>query len=175
MKKTTKATKFNFFNKFGSTLGVIVVLISVYPAYHISEFARPILMYVIPLINKILFYLPGLFLGIEQGWFEYTWETILIFGGTGFIYGFIAILVPMMIFSKLLKKEINWKPAIYILFFWLAYVEYLSAVKILSQDIGDYNRFTTLWLPVIFHGVGLFGALVFAYAKTEESYNEIKN
>ena len=168
MKKKATATKFNFFKKFGSTLGVVSVLISVYPAYHISEFVRPILMYVIPLINKIIFFLPKLFLGLEPGWFEHTWEIIIIFGGTGFVYGFIAIFVPMIIFSQIIKKEINWKPAIYILFFWLAYVEDKSDLKILGQDTGGYNRFTTLWLPIIFHGAGLFGTLIFAYAKIDK-------
>ena len=103
-----------------------------------------------------------------------TQKIIIIFGGTGFIYGFIAIFVPILVFSKWIKKDINWKPAIYVLFFWLAFVEYKSNVKILSQDIGDSNRFIYLWLPVIFHGVGLFGTLFFAYSYVEEK-NKSKN
>ena len=168
MGEKNKKQKFYFFNKFGSTLGVLTILISVYPGYHISEFSRPILMYIVPLINKILLFFPKLFLGIEYGWFEFIAETFIIFGGTGFIYSFIAIFVPILVFSKWIKKDINWKPAIYVLFFWLAFVEYKSNVKILSQDVGDLNRFIYLLLPVIFHGVGLFGTLFFAYSHIEE-------
>jgi len=95
----------------------------------------------------------------------------LIFGVTGFIYGFIAIFAPILIFDKWIKKEIKWKPAIYFLFFWLAIIEYKSNVKILSQDIGGHNIFFTLWIPVIFHGIGLFGTLFVAYKFIDKKSN----
>ncbi len=85
MNKKIKKRKFDFFNKFGSTLGVLTILISSYPAYHISEFSRPILTYIIPLVNKILLFFPKLFLGIEYGLFEFITETFIIFGGIVFI------------------------------------------------------------------------------------------
>ena len=163
--------KFQFFNKFSSILGILIVFVSVYPAYHISEFSRDILIYIVPLINKILYFFPKLLLGIEPGWFDYISEAILIFGVTGFIYGFIAIFAPILIFDKWIKKEIKWKPAIYFLFFWLAIIEYKSNVKILSQDIGGHNIFFTLWIPVIFHGIGLFGTLFVAYKFIDKKSN----
>ena len=160
--------KIKLFNKLSSILGIVIVFITVYPAYHISEFSRDILIYIVPLINKIIYFLPNLLLGIEPGWFDYISEAILIFAVTGFIYGFIAIFVPILVFNKWIKKDINWKPAIYFLFVWLAYVEYKSNVKILGQDIGDHNIFLTLWVPVILRGVGLFGTLFIAYKYIEE-------
>ena len=100
-----KKQEFNFFNKFNFTIGILAILISVYPAFYIMKSTQGVLLYIVPQIFSFFNYLPNLFLGIELGWFDFISQGILIFGTTGFVYSFIAIFVPILVFEKLIKKK----------------------------------------------------------------------
>jgi len=148
-----KKQEFNFI------IGILAILISVYPAFYITKSVQGVLQYIVPRIFSFFYYLPNLFLGIEPGWFDFISQGILIFVTTGFVYSFIAIFVPILVFEKLIKKKINWKPAIYILFFWFAISEYNSSIgNTLNQGL-QISLGVTEWLAIIFREIGVFGTL----------------
>jgi len=164
----------NILKKSNFILGIISVLITIQAGWFIGETTRKILITIVPLINKILLFFPKLFLGIDYGFWDFVGETIIIYAGSGAIYSFIVIFVPILLFEKIFKKKINWKPAIYLLLVCFIGLEIASDVRILNTVISNHPYpFIAKIIPIIAHGFGLFGMLYLAYVHVNA--DNIKN
>ena len=68
-----------------------------------------------------------------------------------------------MIFSKL-NISVNWRPSIYFLFIWFAYIEYQTSLMILNNNQVD--DFLLKLILVISNNLGVFLLLFIAYRNT---------
>ena len=99
---------------------------------------------------------------------DYIFENLIIYTGSSIAFAFVTIFVPILLFEKVFKKKINWKPAIYLLVVWFLFLEIKTGQEILSTEIvGHAAPLAAKIIPIIGNFLGLFGTLYYAYKYTE--------
>ena len=152
-------------NKYNFILGIISVLISIQPGWYAAEISRKILIVIYSIIHKIFSFLPSI---TDYGLIDFIFENLIIYTGSSIAFAFVTIFVPILLFEKVFKKKINWKPAIYLLVVWFLFLEFKTGQKILSTEIvGHAAPLAAKIIPIIGNFLGLFGTLYYAYKYTE--------
>ena len=153
-------------NKYNFILGIISVLITIQPGWYASEISRKILIVIYSIIHKIFSFLPSL---TDYGLIDFIFENLIIYTGSSIAFACVTIFVPILLFEKVFKKQINWKPAIYLLVVWFLFLEFKTGQKILSTEIvGHAAPLAAKIIPIIGNFLGLFGTLYYAYQYTED-------
>ena len=156
-------------NKYNFILGIISVLITIQPGWYAAEISRKILIVIYSIIHKIFSFLPSL---TDYGLIDFIFENLIIYTGSSIAFACVTIFVPILLFEKVFKKKINWKPAIYLLVVWFLFLEIKTGQKILSTEIVGYSApLAAKIIPIIGNFLGLFGTLYYAYLYSE---NKIK-
>ena len=154
-------------NKYNFILGIISVLITIQPGWYAAEISRKILIVIYSIIHKIFSFLPSI---TDYGLIDFIFENLIIYTGSSIAFACVTIFVPILLFEKVFKKQINWKPAIYLLVVWFLFLEFKTGQKILSTEIvGHAAPLAAKIIPIIGNFLGLFGTLYYAYKYTEKS------
>ena len=152
-------------NKYNFILGITSVLITIQPGWYVGEISRKIFIVIYSIINKIFSFLPSL---TDYGLIDFIFENLIIYTGSSVVFACVTIFVPILLFEKVFKKKINWKPAIYLLVVWFLFLEIKTGQKILSTEIvGHAAPLFAKIIPIIGNFLGLFGTLYYAYKYTE--------
>ena len=153
-------------NKYNFILGIISVLITIQLGWYTAEILRKILIVIYSIIHKIFSFLPSL---TDYGLIDFIFENLIIYTGSSIAFAFVTIFVPILLFEKVFKKKINWKPAIYLLVVWFLFLEIKTGQKILSTEIvGHAAPLAAKIIPIIGNFLGLFGTLYYAYQYTND-------
>ena len=153
-------------NKYNYILGIVSVLITIQPGWYASEISRKILIVIYSIVHKIFSFFPFPPL-TEYGLIDFIFENLIIYTGSSIAFAFVTIFVPILLFEKVFKKQINWKPAIYLLVVWFLFLEFKTGQKILSTEIvGHAAPLVAKIISIIGNFLGLFGTLYYAYQYT---------
>ena len=102
----------NTFNKFNFILGILSVIITFFPGMLIGEFAIIAIKVIGKIINSIISIFPSIYL---RGFIDIIFEAFAFTAiGRGIGVAFI-IFIPILLFRKFTKLNINWLPSIIIL------------------------------------------------------------
>ena len=154
-----------FLNKFNFILGIVSVMITYFPGMLIGEFAIIILKVILKIINNILSFLDAL-MPIANPYVRGVVDIVLeafamtALGRAAGIY--IIIFVPIIIFKKFTKININWLPAILLLIPMLAWT-----------GLAQIERYAELYIGLMFivktlgYTIGSFMPLYYAYIYTK--------
>ena len=102
----------NTLNKFNFILGILSVIITFFPGMLIGEFAIIAIKVIGKIINSIISIFPSIYL---RGFIDIIFEAFTFTAiGRGIGVAFI-IFIPILLFRKFTKLNINWLPSIIIL------------------------------------------------------------
>src|SRR6056300_129513 len=102
----------NTLNKFNFILGILSVIITFFPGMLIGEFAIISIKVIGKIINSIISIFPSIYL---RGFIDIIFEAFTFTAiGRGIGIAFI-IFIPILLFRKFTKLNINWLPSIIIL------------------------------------------------------------
>ncbi len=102
----------NTLNKFNFILGILSVIITFFPGMLIGEFAIIAIKVIGKIINSIISIFPSIYL---RGFIDIIFEAFAFTAiGRGIGVAFI-IFIPILLFRKFTKLNINWLPSIIIL------------------------------------------------------------
>jgi len=102
----------NTLNKFNFILGILSVIITFFPGMLIGEFAIIATKVIEKIINSIISIFPSIYL---RGFIDIIFEAFAFTAiGRGIGVAFI-IFIPILLFRKFTKLNINWLPSIIIL------------------------------------------------------------
>ena len=102
----------NTLNKFNFILGILSVIITFFPGMLIGEFAIIAIKIIGKIINSIISIFPSIYL---RGFIDIIFEAFAFTAiGRGIGVAFI-IFIPILLFRKFTKLNINWLPSIIIL------------------------------------------------------------
>ena len=102
----------NTLNKFNFILGILSVIITFFPGMLIGEFAIIAINVIGKIINSIISIFPSIYL---RGFIDIIFEAFAFTAiGRGIGVAFI-IFIPILLFRKFTKLNINWLPSIIIL------------------------------------------------------------
>ena len=102
----------NTLNKFNFILGILSVIITFFPGMLIGEFAIIAIKVIGKIINSIISIFPSIYL---RGFIDIIFEAFAFTAiGRGIGVAFI-IFIPILLFKKFTKLNINWLPSIIIL------------------------------------------------------------
>jgi|TARA_B110000967_G_scaffold202614_1_gene241795 hypothetical protein len=151
-------TKLNFIP------GIFVVMIAYFPGLLIGELATIILKVVLKVFNSIISFMESVSpipVPYVRGTVDVIFEAFAMtaLGRAAGIY--IMIFVPMLIFKKFIKMNINWFPAIFLLIptlLWLGgirqiqrYAELYDGIYFASISLGFMlGTFTPLYLAYLY-------------------------
>ena len=143
-------------NKLNFILGIFVVMVVYIPGMLIGEWAIIILKVVSKVFNSIILFFPMPYVrGIVDIVFEAYAMTLL--GRAAGIY--IIIFVPMLIFKKFTKININWFPAIFLL---IPILLYLGGIRQVEKYAEIYDGIYFVSISLGFT-MGTFWPLYSAY------------
>ena len=135
-------------------LGFIIVFFSIGLGWVGAEISRKVLL----VLSEILQILPRPY---EYGYFDYLLSHFMIYTVSSIIFVWITIFLPMIIFRKL-NFKISWKPSIYLLFLWFAFIQYQTSLMILNTTEADMIMKFTI---ILANCIGVFWMLLIALKK----------
>ena len=153
--------KLNFF------LGIVVVTIFYFPGMLIGEFAIIFLKVILKIFNNIIAFVESMSPvppAYIRGTFDVVFEafTMTMIGRAAGVC--VIILVPILIFKKFTKLNINWLPAIFLLIPTLLYLGGIRQIQKYAE-IYDGIYFAAISLGFI---LGTFYPLYYAYLYVSE-------
>ena len=151
----------NTFNKFNFILGILSVIITFFPGMLIGEFAIIAIKVIGKIINSIISIFPSIYL---RGFIDIIFEAFAFTAiGRGIGVAFI-IFIPILLFRKFTKLNINWLPSIII----------LVPILLWFGGIRQIERYAELYEGVYFVSIsagfilGTFLPLYYAYLFSKE-------
>jgi hypothetical protein len=157
-------------NKFNFILGIISVMIFYFPGLLIGEIVTVALKVILKIFNTLISFIENLFpfpSPYVRGTFDVVFEafTMTLLGRAVGIY--IMIFIPILIFKKFTKLNINWLPSIFLL---IPTLLYLGGVRQIERYIEIYDG---VYLASISLGfiLGTFMPLYYAYTYTSNKPN----
>ena len=151
----------NTLNKFNFILGILSVIITFFPGMLIGEFAIIAIKVIGKIINSIISIFPSIYL---RGFIDIIFEAFAFTAiGRGIGVAFI-IFIPILLFRKFTKLNINWLPSIIILIPTLLWF----------GGIRQIERYAELYEGLYFVSIsagfilGTFFPLYYAYLFTKE-------
>ncbi len=151
----------NTFNKFNFILGILSVIITFFPGMLVGEFAIIAIKVIGKIINSIISIFPSIYL---RGFIDIIFEAFAFTAiGRGIGVAFI-IFIPILLFRKFTKLNINWLPSIII----------LVPILLWFGGIRQIERYAELYEGVYFVSIsagfilGTFLPLYYAYLFSKE-------
>ena len=151
----------NTLNKFNFILGILSVIITFFPGMLIGEFAIIAIKVIGKIINSIISIFPSIYL---RGFIDIIFEAFTFTAiGRGIGVAFI-IFIPILLFRKFTKLNINWLPSIII----------LVPILLWFGGIRQIERYAELYEGVYFVSIsagfilGTFLPLYYAYLFSKE-------
>ena len=151
----------NTLNKFNFILGILSVIITFFPGMLIGEFAIIAIKVIGKIINSIISIFPSIYL---RGFIDIIFEAFAFTAiGRGIGVAFI-IFIPILLFRKFTKLNINWLPSIII----------LIPILIWFGGIRQIERYAELYQGIYFVSIsagfilGTFLPLYFAHMFSKE-------
>ena len=151
----------NTFNKFNFILGILSVIITFFPGMLIGEFAIIAIKVIGKIINSIISIFPSIYL---RGFIDIIFEAFAFTAiGRGIGVAFI-IFIPILLFRKFTKLNINWLPSIII----------LVPILLWFGGIRQIERYAELYEGLYFVSIsagfilGTFLPLYYAYLFSKE-------
>ena len=151
----------NTFNKFNFILGILSVIITFFPGMLIGEFAIIAIKVIGKIINSIISIFPSIYL---RGFIDIIFEAFTFTAiGRGIGVAFI-IFIPILLFRKFTKLNINWLPSIII----------LVPILLWFGGIRQIERYAELYEGLYFVSIsagfilGTFLPLYYAYLFSKE-------
>ena len=151
----------NTLNKFNFILGILSVIITFFPGMLIGEFAIIAIKVIGKIINSIISIFPSIYL---RGFIDIIFEAFAFTAiGRGIGVAFI-IFIPILLFRKFTKLNINWLPSIII----------LVPILLWFGGIRQIERYTELYEGLYFVSIsagfilGTFLPLYYAYLFSKE-------
>ena len=151
----------NTLNKFNFILGILSVIITFLPGMLIGEFAIIAIKVIGKIINSIISIFPSIYL---RGFIDIIFEAFAFTAiGRGIGVAFI-IFIPILLFRKFTKLNINWLPSIIILvpiFLWFGGIRQIERYAELYEGL----YFVSISAGFI---LGTFLPLYYAYLFSKE-------
>ena len=151
----------NTLNKFNFILGILSVIITFFPGMLIGEFAIIAIKVIGKIINSIISIFPSIYL---RGFIDIIFEAFAFTAiGRGIGVAFI-IFIPILLFRKFTKLNINWLPSIIILvpiLLWFGGIRQIERYAELSEGV----YFVSISAGFI---LGTFLPLYYAYLFSKE-------
>ena len=151
----------NTLNKFNFILGILSVIITFFPGMLIGEFAIIATKVIEKIINSIISIFPSIYL---RGFIDIIFEAFAFTAiGRGIGVAFI-IFIPILLFRKFTKLNINWLPSIII----------LVPILLWFGGIRQIERYAELYEGLYFVSIsagfilGTFLPLYYAYLFSKE-------
>ena len=151
----------NTLNKFNFILGILSVIITFFPGMLIGEFAIIATKVIGKIINSIISIFPSIYL---RGFIDIIFEAFAFTAiGRGIGVAFI-IFIPILLFRKFTKLNINWLPSIII----------LVPILLWFGGIRQIERYAELYEGLYFVSIsagfilGTFLPLYYAYLFSKE-------
>ena len=151
----------NTLNKFNFILGILSVIITFLPGMLIGEFAIISIKVIGKIINSIISIFPSIYL---RGFIDIIFEAFAFTAiGRGIGVAFI-IFIPILLFRKFTKLNINWLPSIII----------LVPILLWFGGIRQIERYAELYEGLYFVSIsagfilGTFLPLYYAYLFSKE-------
>tara|TARA_B100000575_G_C22935951_1_gene542065 strand:- start:137 stop:610 length:474 start_codon:yes stop_codon:yes gene_type:complete len=151
----------NTLNKFNFILGILSVIITFFPGMLIGEFAIIAIKVIGKIINSIISIFPSIYL---RGFIDIIFEAFAFTAiGRGIGVAFI-IFIPILLFRKFTKLNINWLPSIII----------LVPILLWFGGIRQIERYAELYEGLYFVSIsagfilGTFLPLYYAYLFSKE-------
>ena len=151
----------NTLNKFNFILGILSLIITFFPGMLIGEFAIIAIKAIGKIINSIINIFPSIYL---RGFIDIIFEAFVFTAiGRGIGVAFI-IFIPILLFRKFSKLNINWLPSIII----------LVPILLWFGGIRQIERYAELYEGVYFVSIsagfilGTFLPLYYAYLFSKE-------
>ena len=151
----------NTLNKFNFILGILSVIITFFPGMLIGEFAIIAIRVIGKIINSIISIFPSIYL---RGFIDIIFEAFAFTAiGRGIGVAFI-IFIPILLFRKFTKLNINWLPSIII----------LVPILLWFGGIRQIERYAELYEGLYFVSIsagfilGTFLPLYYAYLFSKE-------
>ena len=151
----------NTLNKFNFILGILSVIITFFPGMLIGEFAIIAINVIGKIINSIISIFPSIYL---RGFIDIIFEAFAFTAiGRGIGVAFI-IFIPILLFKKFTKLNINWLPSIII----------LVPILLWFGGIRQIERYAELYEGLYFVSIsagfilGTFLPLYYAYLFSKE-------
>ncbi len=151
----------NTLNKFNFILGILSVIITFFPGMLIGEFAIIAINVIGKIINSIISIFPSIYL---RGFIDIIFEAFAFTAiGRGIGVAFI-IFIPILLFRKFTKLNINWLPSIII----------LVPILLWFGGIRQIERYAELYEGLYFVSIsagfilGTFLPLYYAYLFSKE-------
>ena len=151
----------NTLNKFNFILGILSVIITFLPGMLIGEFAIIAIKVIGKIINSIISIFPSIYL---RGFIDIIFEAFAFTAiGRGIGVAFI-IFIPILLFRKFTKLNINWLPSIII----------LVPILLWFGGIRQIERYAELYEGLYFVSIsagfilGTFLPLYYAYLFSKE-------
>ncbi len=152
----------NTLNKFNFILGILSVIITFFPGMLIGEFAIIAIKVIGKIINSIISIFPSIYL---RGFIDIIFEAFAFTAiGRGIGVAFI-IFIPILLFRKFTKLNINWLPSIII----------LVPILLWFGGIRQIERYAELYEGLYFVSIsagfilGTFLPLYYAYLFSKEA------
>ena len=151
----------NTLNKFNFILGILSVIITFFPGMLIGEFAIIAIKVIGKIINSIISIFPSIYL---RGFIDIIFEAFAFTAiGRGIGVAFINF-IPILLFRKFTKLNINWLPSIII----------LVPILLWFGGIRQIERYAELYEGLYFVSIsagfilGTFLPLYYAYLFSKE-------
>ena len=151
----------NTLNKFNFILGILSVIITFFPGMLIGEFAIIAIKVIGKIINSLISIFPSIYL---RGFIDIIFEAFAFTAiGRGIGVAFI-IFIPILLFRKFTKLNINWLPSIII----------LVPILLWFGGIRQIERYAELYEGLYFVSIsagfilGTFLPLYYAYLFSKE-------
>ena len=151
----------NTLNKFNFILGILSVIITFFPGMLIGDFAIIAINVIGKIFNSIISIFPSIYL---RGFIDIIFEAFAFTAiGRGIGVAFI-IFIPILLFRKFTKLNINWLPSIII----------LVPILLWFGGIRQIERYAELYEGVYFVSIsagfilGTFLPLYYAYLFSKE-------
>lgn len=119
--------------KLNFLIGIATIFIFKGIGWYGAEVSRKILIFIYELLRSIFSSLP---MADNYGLIDYIFETVCTYAISSMIYAWITIILPFLIFDKIFKFHINWRPAIYLLFLWFGFDLFYTSLFIWNNDLG---------------------------------------
>jgi hypothetical protein len=151
---------FKILSKFNFLLGILLVIISIFPAKILENIARAIMVF----LQKIFGMMPQ---PADRGFLDIIFESfVLEIVATG-VYCGTAIFLPIIIFDRFFKNmKINWTPSIIFLFLFFSYFGF-EMLKLTFSVISNPNAgFTDIFRMIVMivgYCIGFITPLFYAY------------
>lgn len=158
-----------FLNKLNFLLGIILVLVFLFP----GSIAKNISQRFMRLLNNIFAYID--WTGFSGGYLGMFYESLIVEGIGSAVYCSVIILLPMFLNKRYFKNvNINWLPAIFIVFLFFTLPTLIVIYMFFSKVLGtaDWIDTITYVVAVLGHSFGYISIIIVAlfYSETQNKY-----